>query len=545
MKNAKINQNRTEPNSEEVNKTKDFDFIVKNSKGRQYRILKIAGFIGVAIISFFISKTLPPPKKDKIKTTINQNTSINQIKLPFENLTIPFESFTIDPKIEQAIKVNDGSIINIPKNAFINNGTSIYNDSVILKYRAYKDVPEIFISGIPMTYDSLGTQYHFESAGMFEIKAYDLKGSLLSTNPESLIEVEMTSNNDNPKFNQYYLENDSNWAYKSSLAPYINVLSSSGVTSTNYNKSIEFEKLRLKNKRQIKLAQQKLDSIIKANIPRIPKTAHKDRYALNLKFDTNKFPRLTPFKSVLFEVNPNNPEFNLQEIKANWKDIELTKNDNQYLLILYKNGIKRTIKVTPVISKKDTKNANDIYDKLLNDLKNKEEKLFLKETAFMDSLTKTNKAIEDSIKSLNFVAKTYAYELSEESKNESIVYRVFRIEEFGIYNSDCPTNLPSGITIEHPIFVNKKESNDTLSFNKLFLAEYGSNTIYTLYNTSFKESVSYSSIQETIIWGITKKNKVAVFNFNDYEKDKNLAMKLTAISNVTNLDSIRNILEWQ
>ena len=41
MKNAKVNQNRTEPNSKEVNKTKDFDFIVKNSKGRQYRILKI------------------------------------------------------------------------------------------------------------------------------------------------------------------------------------------------------------------------------------------------------------------------------------------------------------------------------------------------------------------------------------------------------------------------------------------------------------------------------------------------------------------------
>ncbi|HRD40305.1 MAG TPA: hypothetical protein PLC65_16880, partial [Bacteroidia bacterium] len=63
------------------------------------------------------------------------------------------------------------SKIKVPQNAFVNKaGPDIIGD-VEIQYREMHDQADIIASGIPMTYDSAGTKYHFESAGMFDIKA--------------------------------------------------------------------------------------------------------------------------------------------------------------------------------------------------------------------------------------------------------------------------------------------------------------------------------------------------------------------------------------
>ena len=40
-----------------------------------------------------------------------------------------------------------------------------------MKYREYLDQKDVFLSGIPMNYDSADVRYNFESGGMFEMNA--------------------------------------------------------------------------------------------------------------------------------------------------------------------------------------------------------------------------------------------------------------------------------------------------------------------------------------------------------------------------------------
>lgn len=532
MKNAQINKDRKKPSSKEIEETKDFNFVLKNQSNNKYKTLKIAGYISIVIIGFIASKTyLQHNKTNKVITTKTFNN-----KEESKRVTPNSETIVINPSKKQTILLKDQSILNIPSNAFINNKNEIEKGSVTLKYSYFKTVPEIFLSNIPMIYDSAQTQYHFESAGMFKLKAFDRNGKVLTTNPHALIEVEMSSNNDAERFNSYYLANDSVWEY------------------LNSNKAIHkyiakntIEARYLENQQKIKSLEQKIEGIIKTNIPKVPMLANKDRYALNLDFDEKKFSELSPFKNILFEVLPINKEFDIDEITTNWNELDLDKINNQYVIILYKKGIKRTIFVQPVITIDEEEANQTIFDNLYEKSKLEKVVLYKEKQAEVDSLKNSNKSIEDSIAFINRRAVTQGYYDAEEAKNQALVFRTFTIEKFGVYNSDCPANLPSGISIEQPIFVNKKETKDTLRFQTLYLAEYGTNTIYTLYG-SFKESLSFNPTKPAVIWGITDKNKLAVYNLKNYNKKLKLTelpMELNELTNETNADSIRKALQWQ
>jgi len=257
---------------------------------------------------------------------------------------------------------------------------------------------------------------------------------------------------------------------------------------------------------------------------------------------------LALFENILFEVLPKNPEFDLEEIKENWNDIELIKKDENYYLTLFKNGIKRTINVQPVVAEgEDEILVKEVYDRLLLKLET-EKSLQLKTVeAELDSLKKDRKKLTDSVRSVNWVEQSIAYQMSEESKSQTRVYRLFEVKGFGIYNSDCPSNLPKGFDFLEPVFVDKKNVKDTLKFSTMFLAEYGSNTLYRLY-AGFDEQLSFNPKKETVLWGITKKNKLAVVYLNKIKGKRSkidFKMELTNIPTETNAKFIRKALKWK
>ena len=539
MKNAKINKDRPNPPSKEIDATKNFDFVLRNSTGQKYKLIKIVGLIGIAVLTFIASKKYFAPKNAK-SNILKSEIIKNKINKPIKNSTVPYEKILHDSKRKQNFVTKDQSIINIPKDACLTQTGELYEGKVIFNFRSFKSVPEIFISGIPMVYDSADIEYHLESAGMFELRALDTLGNVLKANPENLIAVEMSSNDASGKFNQYYLENDSVWDYLGKRTPVgYSPVESKEVTKTEH---------RISNRDRILQAKKKKDSIIKANLPRIPKTANKDRYALNLDYDKDKFPELALFENILFEVLPKNPEFDLEEIKENWNDIELIKKDENYYLTLFKNGIKRTINVQPVVAEgEDEILVKEVYDRLLLKLET-EKSLQLKTVeAELDSLKKDRKKLTDSVRSVNWVEQSIAYQMSEESKSQTRVYRLFEVKGFGIYNSDCPSNLPKGFDFLEPVFVDKKNVKDTLKFSTMFLAEYGSNTLYRLY-AGFDEQLSFNPKKETVLWGITKKNKLAVVYLNKIKGKRSkidFKMELSNIPTETNAKFIRKALKWK
>lgn len=520
MKDAKINTNRPEISSEEINQTKNFNQVLNHSKSKK---IKTAGVIGVLLSLLIIGLIIFKNNEPKKELKIIENT------LPKIDFKSTPEEFIINPDESHILTTKDSSIIEVPSNAFMLNGNVVDSDSILIKFEKYETIPEIFRSQIPMTYDSANYQFHFESAGMFTIKAFDFNGNELNTNPNALIKVKMSSNNDANRFNQYYLDSDSNWSYITTVKPQIE--------NNNINNKLE------KNQNLIALKKSEIDQEIKANIPTLPSIADENKIALNLKFDNKEFPELSVFKGILFQIDQTN--IDIDEISSNWNDFELKKEDNNYTLSLFKSGVNRSYKVTPVIQEVNRKNAQKKFQSIYTKYEKKNKDLFKERQKVIDSLQIQNKAIKDSINQLNNNANNTFYKQTEEEALSSKIYRIFTINNFGTYNSDCPHKLPKGFDIEEPIFVNKKNPKDTLKFNRIYLAEYGNNTLFTLLNGSYNDLISFNPKKKTVLWGVTRKNKLAVLELDRESLENGLAMELHELTNETNKDYIRKKLKWQ
>ena len=121
---------------------------------------------------------------------------------------------TVNAGKSATVEHSSGTTIQIPPNAFTDAEGNIVNGEVNIEYREYMNPVEIFFSHIPMTYDSAGAAYNFESAGMMEFRATK-DGKQIFANPESKITVNLASNNADPRMNLYYFDESSNkWAYK-------------------------------------------------------------------------------------------------------------------------------------------------------------------------------------------------------------------------------------------------------------------------------------------------------------------------------------------
>lgn len=91
------------------------------------------------------------------------------IEVPCEAANIPFMVNSIDADEGGVIEVN-GSTITIPPKAFVFcDGGEVAGD-VDINFRDFHDNVDLMLSGIPMGYDSAGTHYDFETAGMFELR---------------------------------------------------------------------------------------------------------------------------------------------------------------------------------------------------------------------------------------------------------------------------------------------------------------------------------------------------------------------------------------
>ena len=127
------------------------------------------------------------------------------INPPLANVNVPYESYSVNTETDSVITTKTGSKIHIPANAFLDKNGKVLHEKVELKYREFHQLSEVFVAGIPMNYDSAGTTYNFETAGMMEICA-SCNGEAAQTNPNALINVNMVSYDTTDRFNTYYLD---------------------------------------------------------------------------------------------------------------------------------------------------------------------------------------------------------------------------------------------------------------------------------------------------------------------------------------------------
>lgn len=446
--------------------------------------------IGIAAAGAIISIAfVRSPEKEKTSFITKK-----KVEAPFKNVNVDYTFYRVSAEKRSRLEYKTGSVIIIPENAFTDkNGKPLAGD-VDIKYREFHDPADFFLSGIPMTYDSAGTEYHFESAGMLEILAYQ-NGAPVFINPGKKIVVEMASKQQEEKYNIYQFDSlAGNWKfiYKDRAS---GKLSGGPV-------EMAFTKPALKMPVTAKLLKE--EELLK------PAPADKSNYQFNLDVDQGEFPEIAVYRDVQFEVKANAPDFKTSYASLTWNDVSLVKGNNagSYLMTLVKGTETHTFEVQPVFAGAAYDNA---YSQYMAILENRKEK----EAAAKHKSDSVYAVFENERKFQNEYAKDMLNAEAASRETQSVVQRVFVISGFGIWNSDCPAKLPQGeqFAANYTDSTGKK-----LQFKTLYLVEKGRNAMFAI--TSYSR-LYYDPSKKNILWAVTSDNKLAVFEesrFKDLKK---------------------------
>lgn len=309
------------------------------------------------------------------------------IKKPFKNLDVEFQKYSINAEKGDKVTAISGSYIEFPPNAFVDKNGELIKGMVEISFREFHNSLDLFISGIPMQYDTLGSIYTFESAAMCEINATQDKINLF-VNPNAAPVVHLITKNDDTKHNLYYLDSiQKKWIPKGKdKIEKENIKENASKT----NKSLE-----------ITNTNDEVVEIVK------PMKANPERPIISVTIPYVDFvPELQIFKNTKFEVDLSESNYDPKDGDIEWDKVKLEETNIKGLYNLIFSSGKRKIsyKVKPVYEGEDYDDAYKIYKDKMVDIEAKKLQRSMMAPRFNSISTKT--------------------------------YRMFNILKFGIYNCD-------------------------------------------------------------------------------------------------------------
>jgi hypothetical protein len=503
MKNSKINNNRPPLTDKEIKADENFDKLLKQHSGNKLKNnlavggIVVAGIILITSLVLYFNKAIPNaevtnnPHEVRTKGAINPNL-----------FDIPKMYHLINAETGGEVVFNN-SIINVPTNAFVDETGNAITGDVEISYREFHNPIDFFLSGIPMIYDSADYQYHFESAGMFEI--YGSQNGI-PVNLAKPISVSLASLHQGDYFNIYQLDTLSGkWGFISKDSTKVGAVS---------EQEVERDLAKLE-KSVIEITKNK------------PQQKSKNGACIKIDFKKDEFPELASFKEVLFEIDKTDKNFSPELAKKEWDDVKLKKVEEEYILTFYDKFKPTKLKAKPVLSDKQYEEALGEYNK-----------------QYANRLSGF-RAKKDSLeKLLAFNSTTFP---SFGNSTAGYVERLFEINEFGVWNSDCPMRMPKGRMLA-AMYINKIEGTDkidTLDFKTIYLVEENKNTLYRITNNG---TLSYNPSKRYVLWAIDKKEQLCVFPAVKFkaipnQMDSTYAIEMD-ISKVkpTNVDDVRKEL---
>ncbi len=549
----KFNINREKPSDEEINSKKNFDELVKKFKqdsiekakkdSRLPRLRKlvystvIAGAAVVCTVFYMNEKgTIDPLNvsnnvKDS-KTKTEQTAKKKTITPISKKAALPYTSYKVNAAKGGEINHTTKSKIKIPANAFVKKDGSTVVGDVDIQYREMHDVADILASGIPMTYDSAGVTYHFESSGMLEIKGSQNNEEIFIA-PGKELEVNLHSNNPDPKFNVYALDSNNNWVFKGKDV--ISHQEEPRVSVEDLKKMKQAEEAKLaetqtafngipKAKEAVKTeVTKKINSLPKPVKPVEPRKSNPSRQKLSVDVNENEFPEFASYRDVVFEVGEENKHYTAELASVVYENMELnqgTIKGENYKLKLYKGSKTVELIVYPVMDGLSYTKAKSLFDQKFETYKTAAAKRADDEKRYRDELEAKLKVFEAkqallqqeiekqklAIEKINNEAKNY---MATENKKSAIL-RTFQINNFGVHNTDCAKSFPKGQMVEASFIVNGKPLNPTY----VYLIQKDENAVYT-YNADYFGNFSYNPKKENYI--ITNiGDKVYICNQKDF-----------------------------
>jgi hypothetical protein len=526
----KFTLNRPKVSDDEINSKKDFDSLVKQFKeqsiekarkdlrvSKKKQLTYAAVIAGVTVICTVSYLTLFNKQKNNLNTANDQITTSTStptntpkaktafIAPPSKKINVPHSSYKVNNSKGGELTHTTASKIKIPKNAFVNKQGEAIVGEVEIKYREFHDRADIISSGIPMTYDSAGTQYHFESAGMFDIAGYQ-NGQPVYIAPGKDLEVELASQQAEDHFNQYKLDtvvkrwdcmkHDSPICEKTAPAKAV----SNGNEQQSDKVSAIQKKIETAPKRIDSVAtvyNKKIEKLPKAKEPIKPLKANASRPQFELEVDYKDFPELAAFKNATFEVGTENKNYRKELSQITWNYATISEGPDKgknYLLTLKKVNQSEQLVVYPVLKGEDYECVLKTYEKKLADYNELVARRDAEEKRLKDEMETKQKVFAEEQKKLSEEMlraevrrrQEMQSQFNEESANvgnEVKVRRIFKISSFGIYNSDCPRSMPAGPSVN---------ANFALAGNvapvraeTIYLIEHEGNRLYTILGSRF------------------------------------------------------------
>ncbi len=432
----------------------------------------------------------------KITISITITSFKRSINPPLKLFDVTLQQTNVDAGAGQIITSNYHSVISIPPNAFVDKDGKTFSGNVSVQYREFYNYVDFFLSGIPMNYDSGNADLQLESAGMFELTAFNGDETLF-VNQSNKITVMMASLKNTPDYNLYYFDKQQNkWIYKGNSAVTLDdqgaqkFLNSPGqedsvekiftYTPPTYcmrmscmmepapkRKFLRFKRPATENFRFHLIGLQKS----------IPELNSLSRYT----WDYTGSDARAVYRTLFGKNN------NIQLLSCGLNDINIVHidADDTYTFTLRDDGDNLNINFRPRLSsgsaRKKFASRFEAYKEFRDQRRKKEAEAYRK---FSDDTTK-------------YFAENPHFVKRNQSM-ESYAMRQFAIDGFGIWNCDRPMKIPNA-TIVKAYFVDQDDNR--INPVQVYLADKAFNTVYN-YDSQSLNKFKFNPDASNLVWAI-------------------------------------------
>jgi hypothetical protein len=348
------------------------------------KILNTTPVLGRLFIAFILAFMSCTP-------VIENSLQAPLINKPFKLLDVKPNQYAIKADKDTVIKTESGTRIRILANSMVDASNKPVTGEVVLEYREFQTPTDILVSGIPMTVDSGGAKYGFESAGMFDISASDANGNAVYIKNGSAVNVQLATFRESDDYTFYYLDTVSQkWQ----------TLGSINAAAKNTGKEKQIDSLN----RELASVAEKQENVYK------PKKYKPGDKILNLDIDYSKVPELRPFHALIWRYagrgGKDDPEANTWIYQEKWVKVGLEASASEKGKYVLKLGNKTklfTTIVEPVLQGKD--------------------------------LEKAERELNTQLAEYNKIMTVYKNAILRQER-EANMLRSFTVAKFGIYNCD-------------------------------------------------------------------------------------------------------------
>lgn len=158
--------------------------------------------------------------------TWSQTPEFRQVKNivpPINGVLPPSKATLVTPEvIEKGGIVNLGfnAFLHLPKDALVDEAGNPVNEPVKISYCPLSDPVDVYLSGVPMSYDSAGAGYTFRTAGMVRLEATTHSGKQVQLKKGTQMQLDMPTVDTADTYNFYtFNEEDGKWDYAQPAPP--------------------------------------------------------------------------------------------------------------------------------------------------------------------------------------------------------------------------------------------------------------------------------------------------------------------------------------